>query len=124
VKPAPFSSNSESACPTCNGAGVIYTNLGIMDGVSTICEDSDGQRFQAAVLEYQLGGLDIGQVLDLPVEDALGRACRAFVAHCRSLSPRRCRSSGSRSRAKRGRRSPPQADAGNPRAARSAAGRG
>jgi excinuclease UvrABC ATPase subunit len=72
VKPALFSANSEGACPTCNGAGVIYTDLGMMAGVSTICEDCEGKRFQASVLEYEFGGLNIAQVLDLPVDDALG----------------------------------------------------
>jgi excinuclease UvrABC ATPase subunit len=71
VKPALFSANSEGACPTCNGAGVIYTDLGMMAGVSTTCEDCEGRRFEASVLEYKLGGLDIAQVLDLPVSDAL-----------------------------------------------------
>jgi excinuclease UvrABC ATPase subunit len=72
VKPALFSANSEGACPTCNGAGVIYTDLGLMAGVTTICEDCEGRRFQAAVLDYRLGGLNIAEVLDLPVADALG----------------------------------------------------
>jgi excinuclease UvrABC ATPase subunit len=72
VKPALFSANSEGACPTCNGAGVIYTDLGMMAGVSTVCEDCEGKRFQASVLEYRLGGLDIAEVLDLSVGDALG----------------------------------------------------
>ena len=71
VKPALFSANSEGACPTCNGAGVIYTDLAMMAGVTTVCEDCEGKRFQAAVLEYKLGGLDIAQVLDLPVQEAL-----------------------------------------------------
>lgn len=71
VKPALFSANSEGACPTCNGAGVIYTDLATMAGVATICEDCGGRRFQPAVLEYRLGGLDIAEVLDLPVADAL-----------------------------------------------------
>jgi len=71
VKPALFSPNSEGACPTCNGAGVIYTDLGMMAGVATVCEDCEGRRFQAAVLEHRLGGLDIAQVLELPVADAL-----------------------------------------------------
>jgi excinuclease UvrABC ATPase subunit len=70
VKPALFSANSEGACPTCNGAGVIYTDLGVMVGVSSTCEDCEGRRFQAAVLDYKLGGLDIAEVLDLPVDDA------------------------------------------------------
>ena len=71
VKPALFSANSEGACPTCNGAGVIYTDLAMMAGVSTQCEDCEGKRFQASVLEYKLGGLDIAQVLDLPVDEAV-----------------------------------------------------
>ncbi|HEU4994098.1 MAG TPA: excinuclease ABC subunit UvrA [Gemmatimonadaceae bacterium] len=72
VKPALFSANSEGACPTCNGAGVIYTDLGMMAGVTTVCEDCGGRRFQASVLEYKLAGLDIAEVLDLPVDDAVG----------------------------------------------------
>ena len=72
VKPALFSANSEGACPTCNGAGVIYVDLGMMAGVTTICEECEGKRFQASVLEYRLGGLNIAEVLDLSVEDALG----------------------------------------------------
>jgi excinuclease UvrABC ATPase subunit len=71
VKPALFSANSEGACPTCNGAGVIYTDLAMMAGVTTVCEDCGGKRFQASVLEYRLGGLNIAEVLDLSVEDAL-----------------------------------------------------
>ncbi len=70
VKPALFSANSEGACPTCNGAGVIYTDLAMMAGVATICEDCEGRRFQASVLEYRLGGLHIAEVLDLAVEGA------------------------------------------------------
>jgi excinuclease UvrABC ATPase subunit len=72
VKPALFSANSEGACPTCNGAGVIYTDLAMMAGVTTVCEDCEGRRFQAAVLDYRLGGVNIAQVLDLPVKDAVG----------------------------------------------------
>jgi excinuclease UvrABC ATPase subunit len=72
VKPALFSANSEGACPTCNGAGVIYTDLGLMAGVTTVCEDCEGRRFQASVLEYRLGGLNIAEVLDLPVDGAAG----------------------------------------------------
>src|SRR5690606_21295549 len=72
VKPALFSANSEGACPTCHGAGVIYTDLAMMAGVSTVCEDCAGRRFQASVLEYRLGGLNIAEVLDLPVRDAVG----------------------------------------------------
>ena len=71
VKPALFSANSEGACPTCNGAGVIYTDLGMMAGVTSVCEDCEGRRFQASVLEYKLGALNIAQVLDLPVDEAL-----------------------------------------------------
>jgi excinuclease ABC A subunit len=71
VKPALFSANSEGACPSCNGAGVIYTDLGMMDGVTTPCADCEGKRFQAAVLEYRLGALNIAEVLDLSVKDAV-----------------------------------------------------
>jgi excinuclease ABC A subunit len=71
VKPALFSANSEGACETCNGAGVIYTDLGMMAGVTTICEDCEGRRFQASVLEYRLGKLNIAEVLDLSVDEAL-----------------------------------------------------
>ena len=87
VKPALFSANSEGACPTCNGAGVIYTDLGMMAGVTTICEECEGRRFQASVLKYRLGkpalskaegpalskaeGLNIAEVLDLSVEEAV-----------------------------------------------------
>ncbi len=71
VKPGLFSANSEGACPTCNGAGVIYTDLGMMAGVTSVCEDCEGKRFQAAVLEYRFGGLNIAQVLELPVAEAV-----------------------------------------------------
>lgn len=70
VKPALFSANSEGACPTCKGAGVIITELGFMDSIETPCEDCGGKRFQASVLEYKLAGKDITQVLDLPVSEA------------------------------------------------------
>jgi excinuclease UvrABC ATPase subunit len=70
VKPALFSANSEGACPACNGAGVIYTDLGMMGDVSTVCADCEGKRFQASVLEYRLGKLNIAEVLDLSVADA------------------------------------------------------
>ncbi|MFI1285961.1 ATP-binding cassette domain-containing protein [Streptomyces sp. NPDC020858] len=70
VKPALFSANSEGACPTCNGAGVIYTDLGMMAGVSTTCEDCGGKRFDASVLDYRLGGRDISEVLAMPVAEA------------------------------------------------------
>jgi excinuclease UvrABC ATPase subunit len=72
VKPALFSANSEGACPTCNGAGVIYTDLAMMAGVTTVCEECEGRRFQASVLEYTLGGKNIAEVLDLSVRDAVG----------------------------------------------------
>jgi excinuclease UvrABC ATPase subunit len=72
VKPALFSANSEGACPTCNGAGVIYTDLGMMAGVTTVCEDCEGRRFHASVLNYRFGTLNIAEVLDLPVENAVG----------------------------------------------------
>ncbi len=72
VKPALFSANSEGACPTCNGAGVIYTDLAMMAGVTTVCEECEGRRFQASVLNYRLGGRNIAEVLDLPVDDAVG----------------------------------------------------
>ncbi|MGQ7313494.1 ATP-binding cassette domain-containing protein [Microbacterium arabinogalactanolyticum] len=70
VKPALFSANSEGACPTCKGAGVIVTELGFMDTIETPCEDCGGKRFQATVLEYKFGGLDITEVLELPVAKA------------------------------------------------------
>ena len=70
VKPALFSANSEGACPVCNGAGMIYTDLGVMAGVATVCEECEGKRFQASVLEYRLGGKDISEVLAMPVTEA------------------------------------------------------
>jgi excinuclease UvrABC ATPase subunit len=70
VKPALFSSNSEGACPTCNGAGVIYTDLGVMATVESTCEECEGKRFQAAVLEYTLGGRNIAEVLAMSVTEA------------------------------------------------------
>ena len=70
VKPALFSANSEGACPTCSGAGVIYTDLGMMAGVSTTCDECEGKRFQAAVLDYRLGGKNIAEVLAMPVTEA------------------------------------------------------
>ncbi|MFF7560670.1 ATP-binding cassette domain-containing protein [Streptomyces pseudovenezuelae] len=70
VKPALFSANSEGACPTCNGAGVVYTDLAMMAGVATTCEECEGKRFQASVLEYHLGGRDISEVLAMPVTEA------------------------------------------------------
>ncbi|TAJ46086.1 MAG: excinuclease ABC subunit UvrA [Herbiconiux sp.] len=71
VKPALFSANSEGACPNCNGAGVIYTDLGIMAEISTPCEVCEGRRFAASVLEYTLNGRDISEVLAMPVSEAL-----------------------------------------------------
>jgi excinuclease UvrABC ATPase subunit len=70
VKPALFSANSEGACPTCKGAGVVYTDLAMMAGVATTCEECEGKRFQAAVLEHRLGGRDIAEVLAMPVTEA------------------------------------------------------
>jgi excinuclease ABC A subunit len=70
VKPALFSANSEGACPNCNGAGVIYSDLAIMAGVATTCEVCEGRRFDASVLEYRLGGKDISEVLAMSVADA------------------------------------------------------
>jgi excinuclease UvrABC ATPase subunit len=70
VKPALFSANSEGACPTCNGAGVVYTDLGIMAELASVCEDCEGKRYQAAVLDYRLGGLNIAEVLAMTVTEA------------------------------------------------------
>src|SRR5690606_2834810 len=82
VKPALFSPNSEGACPTCNGAGVIFTDLAMMAGVATPCEDCEGKRFQASVLEHHLGGRDISEVLEMPVAEAL-----AFFADGEARTP-------------------------------------
>ncbi len=82
VKPALFSANSEGACPSCKGAGVIITELGFMDTVETPCEDCGGKRFQADVLQYHLGGKDITEVLDMPVAEA-----RAFFAEGEARIP-------------------------------------
>ncbi|MEW2500779.1 excinuclease ABC subunit UvrA [Amycolatopsis sp. CA-161197] len=71
VKPALFSANSEGACPNCNGAGVVYTDLAMMAGVATPCEVCEGKRFQASVLEYRFGGRDISEVLTMPVAEAV-----------------------------------------------------
>jgi excinuclease UvrABC ATPase subunit len=70
VKPALFSANSEGACPACNGAGVVYTDLAMMAGVAVTCEECEGKRFQEAVLDYRLGGRDIAEVLAMPVAEA------------------------------------------------------
>jgi excinuclease UvrABC ATPase subunit len=82
VKPALFSANSEGACPTCNGAGVIYTELGFMDTVETTCEECEGKRFQASVLGYTLGGRNIADVLAMPVTEAA-----AFFGHGEARTP-------------------------------------
>jgi excinuclease UvrABC ATPase subunit len=82
VKPALFSPNSEGACPTCNGAGVVYTDLAMMAGVATTCEECEGKRFQAEVLEYELGGKDISAVLAMPVTEA-----EAFFAAGEAKTP-------------------------------------
>ncbi len=71
VKPALFSANSEGACPNCNGAGVIYSDLGVMAGVAITCEVCEGKRFEASVLDYKFGGKDISEVLRMPVSQAL-----------------------------------------------------
>src|SRR5246127_3790164 len=70
VKPALFSPNSEGACPTCSGVGVVYTDLAVMAGVATVCELCEGRRFEASVLEYLFGGRDISEVLAMPVTEA------------------------------------------------------
>jgi excinuclease UvrABC ATPase subunit len=70
VKPGLFSANSEGACPACNGAGVIYTDLAVMAGVATTCEECEGKRFQAEVLKYKFGGADISEVLAMSVTEA------------------------------------------------------
>ncbi len=70
VKPALFSANSEGACPNCNGAGVIYTELGIMATVESVCEVCEGKRFEASVLEYEFGGRNIAEVLAMSVTEA------------------------------------------------------
>ena len=70
VKPALFSANSEGACPNCNGAGVVYMDLGIMAGAAAPCEECEGKRFDASVLEYELGGKDISEVLAMSVGEA------------------------------------------------------
>ena len=82
VKPALFSANSEGACPTCNGAGVIYTDLAMMAGVATTCEECEGKRYQASVLEHHLGGRDISEVLAMSVTEA-----EAFFAAGEARTP-------------------------------------
>jgi excinuclease ABC A subunit len=70
VKPALFSANSEGACPACDGAGVVFTDLAMMAGVATTCEECEGKRYQASVLDHHLGGRDISEVLAMPVAEA------------------------------------------------------
>ncbi|WP_372736962.1 ATP-binding cassette domain-containing protein, partial [Nocardioides sp.] len=70
--PALFSANSEGACPACKGAGVIFTDLGVMATVESTCEECEGKRFRAAVLDYRFGGRNISEVLEMPVSEALG----------------------------------------------------
>jgi len=82
VKPALFSANSEGACPNCNGAGVVYTDLAMMAGVATTCEVCEGKRFDASVLEYHFGGRDISEVLAMPVSEA-----EAFFAKGEARTP-------------------------------------
>jgi excinuclease UvrABC ATPase subunit len=82
VKPGLFSANSEGACPTCNGAGVIYTDLGMMAGVTSVCEDCEGKRFQASVLDHHLGGRDISEVLAMSVT-----AAEAFFGQGEARTP-------------------------------------
>ena len=82
VKPALFSANSEGACPACNGAGVIYTDLAMMAGVATPCEECEGKRFDASVLEYHLGGRDISEVLAMSVDEA-----KAFFGNGEASTP-------------------------------------
>ncbi|MFG1900103.1 ATP-binding cassette domain-containing protein [Micromonospora carbonacea] len=82
VKPALFSANSEGACPGCNGAGVVYVDLAVMAGVATVCEECEGRRFEASVLEHRLGGRDIAEVLAMPVAEA-----REFFADGEARTP-------------------------------------
>ena len=72
TKPALFSANSEGACPTCNGAGVVFTDLGFMASIASTCEDCDGKGFDASVLAYRLAGRDISEVLAMSVTEAIG----------------------------------------------------
>jgi excinuclease UvrABC ATPase subunit len=82
VKPALFSANSEGACPACNGAGIIYTDLAMMAGVATTCEECEGKRFDASVLDLHFGGRDISEVLAMPVTEAEG-----FFSACEARTP-------------------------------------
>ncbi|MEO6279040.1 excinuclease ABC subunit UvrA [Roseateles sp.] len=88
VKPALFSANSEGACPACNGAGVIFTDLGPMASVATTCEDCEGKRFQPAVLEYKLAGRDISEVLAMPVTEATAFFASAKVPAAHAILER------------------------------------
>src|SRR5690606_33703600 len=85
VKPALFSPNSAGACPTCNGARVVFTEVGIMETIATPCEECEGRRFQSEVLRYTLGGRNIAEVLEMPVSEALelfgGGEARTPAAH-------------------------------------------
>ncbi|MST32540.1 ATP-binding cassette domain-containing protein [Acidimicrobiaceae bacterium USS-CC1] len=85
VKPALFSANSDGACPTCNGVGVVYTDLATMAGVATTCEDCEGKRFQGPVLKYRLAGRDIAEVLAMSVTEAAG-----FFARGEARTPAAC----------------------------------
>jgi excinuclease UvrABC ATPase subunit len=117
VKPALFSSNSEGACPNCNGAGVIYTDLAMMAGVATTCEVCEGKRFEASVLDYHLGGRDISEVLAMSVTEAeeffgtgeartpaahtiLGHLCDVGLGYLRIGQPLTTLSGGERQRLK------------------------
>jgi excinuclease UvrABC ATPase subunit len=92
VKPALFSANSEGACPHCNGAGVIYTDLAMMAGVATTCEECEGKRFQASVLDHHLGGRDISEVLAMSVTEAQEFFGAGEAAHAgRARRPRPAR---------------------------------
>ncbi|MGW2837675.1 ATP-binding cassette domain-containing protein [Streptomyces sp. NPDC001493] len=82
VKPALFSANSEGACPGCNGIGVVYTDLAMMAGVASVCEECEGRRYQASVLEYRLGGRDISEVLAMSAAEA-----REFFAEGEAATP-------------------------------------
>src|SRR5262249_6064792 len=72
VKESLFSANSEGACPNCGGNGLIYTDLSFMETVASVCEECEGKRFEASVLNYKLGGRNISEVLAMPVNEALG----------------------------------------------------
>jgi excinuclease UvrABC ATPase subunit len=115
VKPALFSANSEGACPACNGVGVIYTDLAMMAGVATTCEECDGKRFEASVLDYHFGGRDISEVLAMSVSEAV-----QFFGSGEARTPaaevilERLSTSGSATSASanRSRRSPPASGSG------------